>query len=163
MRQRTNTPGHATSLGPRERAGLPAADSGGACSKGFTLIEVMMVVVIIGVLATLALVGYQRHLRSGRLVAAQEFVSVALVQPILKQMRQANQAPPPFGPGEGEKNFAHLADAQIARRIVESSNFGVVNAVEHQLLARLSPARTAAVLGDAPAQDEVATPPQEQP
>lgn len=95
--------------------------------------------------------------------AAQEFVSVALVQPILKQMRQANQAPPPFGPGEGEKNFAHLADAQIARRIVESSNFGVVNAVEHQLLARLSPARTAAVLGDAPAQDEVATPPQEQP
>ncbi|MBK8482611.1 MAG: prepilin-type N-terminal cleavage/methylation domain-containing protein [Proteobacteria bacterium] len=46
-----------------------------ATTGGFTLIEVMMVVVIIGVLATLSLVGYQRHLRSGRLVAAQEFVS----------------------------------------------------------------------------------------
>ena len=75
MRQRTNIPGHATSHGYRERAGLPAAGSRGACAKGFTLIEVMMVVVIIGVLATLALVGFQRHLRSGRLVAGQEFIS----------------------------------------------------------------------------------------
>lgn len=72
--------------------------------------------------------------------SAEEFISMALVQPILKQAREANQAPPPFGPGEGERSFGHLADAQVARRIVRSARFGVVDAVERQLLARLSPA-----------------------
>lgn len=92
--------------------------------------------------------------------AAEEFVSMALVQPILKQMREANQAPPPFGPGQGEKNFGHIVDAQVARGIVQSSNFGVVGAIQQQLLARLSPARTAEVLSpplQAPPDAEVAS------
>lgn len=42
---------------------------------GFTLIEMMIVVVIIAVLAAVAIVAYTRHIRSGRLVAAKEFIS----------------------------------------------------------------------------------------
>ena len=42
---------------------------------GFTLVEMMIVVVIIAVLAAVAFVAFTRHLKSGRLVAAREFIS----------------------------------------------------------------------------------------
>jgi prepilin-type N-terminal cleavage/methylation domain-containing protein len=44
--------------------------------RGFTLVEMMLVVAIIAILAGVALVAYRRHVRSGRIVSAQEFVSV---------------------------------------------------------------------------------------
>ena len=42
---------------------------------GFTLIELMIVVAIVAALAVVAIVAYTRHLKSGRLVGAREFVS----------------------------------------------------------------------------------------
>jgi prepilin-type N-terminal cleavage/methylation domain-containing protein len=46
-----------------------------ARAGGFTLVELMIVVIIVVILATVAAIAYRRHLRSGRIVAAQEFVS----------------------------------------------------------------------------------------
>lgn len=42
---------------------------------GFTLVELMIVVVIVAILASVAVVAYQKHIKSGRLVGAREFVS----------------------------------------------------------------------------------------
>lgn len=42
---------------------------------GFTLIEMMIVVVIIAILATVAIVAYTRHLKGSRLVDAKAFIS----------------------------------------------------------------------------------------
>lgn len=66
--------------------------------------------------------------------AAEDFVSVAFVQPILKALRDGNKAPPPFGPGPGEKQFRTFADAQMARNLVRASNWNIVQAVERQML-----------------------------
>ena len=43
--------------------------------RGFTLIEVMIVVVIVGILAAIAYPSYQDYLRKGRRASAQTFVS----------------------------------------------------------------------------------------
>ena len=44
-------------------------------NKGFTLIEMMIVVVIIAVLATVAVIAYTRHIKKGRMVREKVFVS----------------------------------------------------------------------------------------
>lgn len=61
--------------------------------------------------------------------AAQELVSIALVQPILKELRDTNQAAGPFAPGAAEKAFGPLLDAAMAKQIVSGQGFDVVDAV----------------------------------
>lgn len=68
--------------------------------------------------------------------AAEEFVSVALVQPILGKLRDSNQAAPPFRPTRGEQQFQGLADAQVARQIVRSSHFPLVDRLARDLLRK---------------------------
>jgi Rod binding domain-containing protein len=65
---------------------------------------------------------------------ARDFVAMALVQPTLKMMRESNHAPPPFGPGEAEKKFGSMLDAQQARSIVGSKNFPLIDAVRDRLM-----------------------------
>ncbi len=72
-------------------------------------------------------------------LAAEEFVSISLVQPILAQMRSQNSAAAPFGPGEAERAFGPLWDAEIAARITRAGKFGVVDAVARKLLERMKP------------------------
>ncbi len=67
---------------------------------------------------------------------AEDFVAVALVQPILKQLRESNQAAAPFAPGEVEKQFRGLADAQVARQVVKASSFPLVDRLAGDLLRR---------------------------
>lgn len=65
--------------------------------------------------------------------AAEEFISMALVQPILAQLRETNQAAGPFAPGDAEKRFGPMLDAEIAHRMVKSAGWGLVDAVTTRL------------------------------
>lgn len=68
--------------------------------------------------------------------AAEQFVAVALVQPILKQLRDSNRTPPPFGPGEGEKLMGSLADAQVAQALVRRTRWPLVDRIRESIEAR---------------------------
>lgn len=68
--------------------------------------------------------------------AAEELVSGALVKPILAELRETNQAAPPFAPGRWEKTFGPLLDEEISARIVRSSRFPLVETMTRQLLSR---------------------------
>ena len=68
--------------------------------------------------------------------AAEQFVAIALVQPVLKQFRESSTAAPPFAPTQAEKQFQSLADAQLAERLVRAQNFPLVDRLAQTLLAR---------------------------
>lgn len=72
--------------------------------------------------------------------AAEQFVAVALVEPVLKQLRESATAPPPWGPGPGEKPFRALADAELAERIVSGSRWPLVDRLAREMRERLGPA-----------------------
>jgi len=88
-----------------------------------------------------------RHTKEkAALKTAREFVAQALVQPMLKEARESNQAWGPFAPGKHEKAFAWLIDEGIAKSIVEAKNFPLVDRVAESLLSR--PVRLSAVLAE---------------
>ena len=68
--------------------------------------------------------------------AAEGFVSTALVEPLLKAVREANEAPAPWGPSDVEKRFGGLIDAERATQIVRSSSFPIVDRLARDLLQR---------------------------
>jgi Rod binding domain-containing protein len=55
------------------------------------------------------------------------------VQPMLKLLRDSNNAAPPFAPGPAEKQFRSLMDVELAQRIVNSANFPLVDALARRL------------------------------
>jgi Rod binding domain-containing protein len=67
---------------------------------------------------------------------ARQFVAVTLVQPLLKQLRETNQAAAPFAPGQGERQFQSLLDADLALRITGAAQFPLVDALARRLTAR---------------------------
>jgi Rod binding domain-containing protein len=69
--------------------------------------------------------------------AAEKFVSISLVQPILAQLRENSQAAPPFAPSNGEKQFRALLDAHIAQEVTHAARFPVVDAVARRLLGKV--------------------------
>jgi len=78
--------------------------------------------------------------------AAEEFVSLSLIQPILAQMRKSEWAAEPFSPGLTEQRFGPLLDGVISRRVVKASNFGLVDAVARHLRGAAQEARADAEL-----------------
>lgn len=66
--------------------------------------------------------------------AAEDFVSSALIEPILKSLREANNTAPPFAPGPAEKQFRGLIDTHMARQIAHSSRFPLVDRLARDLL-----------------------------
>lgn len=68
--------------------------------------------------------------------AAEEFVSSALVKPVLSLLRGSSRASAPFAPGAHEKLFAPLLDAELASRITRAQGFDLVDSVARQLQGR---------------------------
>lgn len=58
---------------------------------------------------------------------AEEFVAKVFIEPMLKQARDTNKEPPPFGPGQGEKQFSSLIDAQRSLDLVRSASWPIVD------------------------------------
>lgn len=73
---------------------------------------------------------------SGGRQAAEEFVSLSLVEPILKQLRETSGAAPPFAPGAAEKSFRGMLDAAIAKSVVRGGNWPLVERVRERIEAR---------------------------
>jgi len=78
---------------------------------------------------------------------AENFVSIALVQPLLKQLRDSDHTPAPFGPSDGEKQFRGLMDAELAQRVVRAAHFPLVERIAGDLAKR---AANAAASSNAP-------------
>lgn len=68
--------------------------------------------------------------------AAERFVAATLVNPILSQLRESNEAAAPFAPSSAEKQFRALLDAELAQRITGAAHFPLVDRVAHDLLSR---------------------------
>jgi hypothetical protein len=66
--------------------------------------------------------------------AAEKLISTTLVEPILKQLRDSNNAAPPFGATPAEKQFGSLLDHRLSQDIVKSANFPIVDRVARDLL-----------------------------
>jgi Rod binding domain-containing protein len=75
----------------------------------------------------------QERARTG----AEQLVATALVQPILKQMRESNNAAPPFAPNEAERSFRSFMDAALAQRMVSSQRWGLVDQLARRMLGRM--------------------------
>jgi len=65
--------------------------------------------------------------------AAEQLVATALVQPILKQLRETNGAAEPFKPGPGEQAFQQLMDTHLAEKLVHSSRWALVDEITKRL------------------------------
>lgn len=68
--------------------------------------------------------------------AAEELVARSLVQPLLARMRESRDAAPPFGPGEFDKTFGGLMDAEMANRLTRAGNWALIDRVTESLAAR---------------------------
>jgi len=88
--------------------------------------------------------------------AAEELVAITLIQPILAQLRESEMAAEPFAPSEGEKQFGALYDAEIARQMVQSQSFPLVDALARQMRERAANAEALASRGTEAASDDAA-------
>lgn len=68
--------------------------------------------------------------------AAEEFVALALVQPVLAQARESSMAAEPFAPSPAERQFGALHDAIVAQRITQSAQFPLVDRIAESLMGR---------------------------
>jgi Rod binding domain-containing protein len=68
---------------------------------------------------------------------AEQLVATALVQPVLKQLRESNQAVAPFAPSQGERSFRSLMDAALAQRMVRSQHWPLVDRLARGMLKKL--------------------------
>lgn len=66
--------------------------------------------------------------------AAERFVAQAFLQPLLKELRASNQAPAPFAPGPGEKQFRSLMDQTLAEDLAKSARLPLVDRLARDLL-----------------------------
>lgn len=65
--------------------------------------------------------------------AAEDFTSIAFVEPLLKQLRESNDAATPFAPGPGERQFGDILDQIMARQLTRASRFPLVDRLEADL------------------------------
>ncbi len=65
---------------------------------------------------------------------AEQLIATTLIKPILAQVRASNNAPPPFGQTQAEKQFGSLLDNRIADDIAKASNFPIAQRIAGQML-----------------------------
>lgn len=82
-------------------------------------------------------------------VAAEEFVASSLIFPVLKQLRESNQAWGPFAPGRHEQMFSSLLDGEVASQIARASSFPLVEQLARDL-RRMSEGADSPSAGEAP-------------
>lgn len=68
--------------------------------------------------------------------AAEQLVATALVQPVLKQLRETNSAAEPFKPNSAERSFGQMMDTEMSQRIVGSKSWALVDRVAETLMKR---------------------------
>lgn len=66
--------------------------------------------------------------------AAERFVANVFIEPVLKQMRESNNAAPPFGPTQADKQFGALLDRRVAEQVVRAGRFGIVDRITNDLM-----------------------------
>lgn len=66
--------------------------------------------------------------------ASEEFVSIALIQPILAEARESTMAAEPFAPSSSEKQLQSLQDAALAQRITSAAHFPLIDRLTRDLL-----------------------------
>jgi Rod binding domain-containing protein len=71
--------------------------------------------------------------------AAEKFVALAFVQPLLKDMRNASWGAAPFAPSPAEKSFRALSDAQLAQDLVRAGRWPIVERLARDLRGRTGP------------------------
>ena len=64
--------------------------------------------------------------------------SIALIEPLVREAREASAPTGMFAPGPGEERFGHMLDRNIADAIVASPSFGGVVSLERRLLDRIN-------------------------
>lgn len=79
--------------------------------------------------------------------AAEALVSTALVQPILKRLRESNGAAAPFAPNQAERSFGPMRDAAFAQKLVSSQHWGLIDNLARRMLMRSGHASPAAAGG----------------
>lgn len=73
------------------------------------------------------------------LEAARTLVSEAFVKPVFAQMQEGSLAAGPFKPGVGERRFRPLLDAALAGKVVEGSNFQLVERLADRFERAMDP------------------------
>jgi hypothetical protein len=81
-------------------------------------------------------VGIDRDTWDAARQQAGELVALSLVQPILGEMRETNNAWGPFKPGAWEKRLGPILDAEVAKDVVNSSSWGLIDQLASNFLGR---------------------------
>ena len=68
--------------------------------------------------------------------AAEQLVSATFIVPVLSQIREPNNAAPPFAPTQGEKQFGAILDQRVADEIVKSSRLPIVDRLTRDFASR---------------------------
>lgn len=69
---------------------------------------------------------------------AEQFIAITFLQPLLKQLRETNNAAPPFAPSAAEKQMQGMMDAQLAQHIAKAERWPLVDRVAKDLLRNQS-------------------------
>lgn len=65
--------------------------------------------------------------------AAEQLLSVSFIQPVLKQVREMNDAPPPWGPTQAEKQFGPMLDAKLADQLIKAARLPIIERLSRDL------------------------------
>jgi len=68
--------------------------------------------------------------------AAEQLMATTFVAPLLKRVRESNNAAAPFAPTSAEKSLRSLADATLADNIVRKSNWPLVEQLAQRMLSK---------------------------